>query len=116
MERTAQKTCLKNWRFHPLAPGIKESVDKCTKKKKIQYQNEVRGRRRGRELHGGADDKFGKRVSNEKPELSMALRNLAKTTSATTQYSWIVGLLLSKDLPTAQSWVTKYGSKPLLYT
>lgn len=64
---------------------------------------------------GGADDKFGKRVSKEKPELSMALRNLAKTTSATTQYSWIVGLLLSKDLPTAQSWVTKYGSKPLLY-
>ena len=64
---------------------------------------------------GGADDKFGKRVSKEKPELSMALRNLAKTTSATTQYGWIAGLLLSKDLPTAQSWVTKYGSKPLLY-
>ena len=33
MERTAQKTCLKKWRFPPLAPGIKESVDKCMKKK-----------------------------------------------------------------------------------
>ena len=64
---------------------------------------------------GGADDKFGKRVSKEKPELSLALRNLARTTSATTQYGWIAGLLLSKDLPTAQSWVAKYGSKPLLY-
>jgi hypothetical protein len=64
---------------------------------------------------GGADDKFGKRVSNIKPDLSMALKNLSRTTSATTQYGWIAGLLLSKDLPTAQSWVTKYGSKPLLY-
>ena len=64
---------------------------------------------------GGADDKFGKRVSKEKPELSSALKNLARTTSATTQYGWIAGLLLSKDLPTAQSWVTKYGAKPLLY-
>ncbi|KAL3827496.1 hypothetical protein ACHAXA_003765 [Cyclostephanos tholiformis] len=64
---------------------------------------------------GGADDKFGKRVSNVKPDLSMALRNLSRTTSASTQYGWIAGLLLSKDLPTAQSWVTKYGSKPLLY-
>jgi len=64
---------------------------------------------------GTADDKFGKRVSKEKPELSTALKNLAKTSSSTTQYSWVSGFLLSKDLPTAQSWVSKYGSKPLLY-
>lgn len=64
---------------------------------------------------GTADDKFGKRVSTIKPELSTALKNLDKVTSATTQYSWIRSFLLSKDLPTAQSWVNKYGSKPLLY-
>ena len=64
---------------------------------------------------GTADDKMGKRLSKDKPDLSSALKNLAKTTSETTQYSWIKGLLLSKDLPTAQSYVSKYGSKPLLY-
>ena len=64
---------------------------------------------------GTADDKFGKRVSSAKPELSTALKNLDKVTSTTTQYSWIRSLLLTKDLPTAQSWVSKYGSKPLLY-
>jgi len=64
---------------------------------------------------GTAEDKMGKRLTKEKPELSTALKNLAKTTSATTQYSWVSGLLLSKDLPTAQSYVSKYGSKPLLY-
>mmetsp|Transcript_95 Transcript_95/g.219 ORF Transcript_95/g.219 Transcript_95/m.219 type:complete len:436 (-) Transcript_95:298-1605(-) len=64
---------------------------------------------------GTADDKFGKRVSKDKPELSTALKNLAKTSSSMTQYSWVSGFLLSKDLPTAQSWVSKYGSKPLLY-
>jgi hypothetical protein len=64
---------------------------------------------------GTADDKFGKRVSNIKPELSTALKNLDKVTSDSTQYSWVRSLLISKDLPTAQSWVNKYGSKPLLY-
>lgn len=64
---------------------------------------------------GTADDKFGKRVSKDKPELSTALKYLAKTSSSMTQYSWVSGFLLSKDLPTAQSWVSKYGSKPLLY-
>jgi len=64
---------------------------------------------------GTAEDKMGKRLTKEKPELSTALKNLAKVTSATTQYSWVSGLLLSKDLPTAQSYVSKYGSKPLLY-
>ncbi|KAL3770754.1 hypothetical protein ACHAWU_009661 [Discostella pseudostelligera] len=64
---------------------------------------------------GTADDKFGKRVSTIKPELSTALKNLDKVTSSTTQYSWVRSFLLSKDLPTAQSWVNKYGSKPLLY-
>jgi hypothetical protein len=48
-------------------------------------------------------------------ELSSALRNLACTMSATTQSGWITGLLLSKDLPTVQSWFTKYSLKPLLY-
>jgi len=64
---------------------------------------------------GTGDDKFGKRVSDKKIELSTALKNLAKTSSSSTQYSWVSGFLLSKDLPTAQSWVNKYGSKPLLY-
>ncbi|KAL7538212.1 hypothetical protein ACHAWF_006026 [Thalassiosira exigua] len=64
---------------------------------------------------GTADDRFGKRVSKEKPELSATLKNLSKVTSETTQYDWVKSFLLSKDLPTAQSWVTKYGSKPLLY-
>lgn len=64
---------------------------------------------------GTADDKFGKRVSKEKPQLSTALKNLAKTSNSSTQYSWISGFLLSKDLPTAEQWVNKYGSKPLLY-
>jgi len=64
---------------------------------------------------GGADDKFGKRASKEKIELSTALKNLAKVSKDSTQYSWVSGLLLSKDLPTALQWVNKYGSKPLLY-
>lgn len=64
---------------------------------------------------GTADDRFGKRVSTERPELSTALKNLAKVSPATTQYSWIKSFLISKDLPTAQSWVIKYGQKPLLY-
>lgn len=64
---------------------------------------------------GTGDDKFGKRASKDKLELSTALKNLAKTSKSTTQYSWISTLLLSKDLPTAQQWVNKYGSKPLLY-
>ncbi|KAL7543711.1 hypothetical protein ACHAXR_013530 [Thalassiosira sp. AJA248-18] len=64
---------------------------------------------------GTGDDKFGKRASKDKLELSTALKNLAKTSKSTTQYSWVSTLLLSKDLPTAQQWVNKYGSKPLLY-
>jgi len=64
---------------------------------------------------GSGDDKFGKRISKDKPELSRALRDLAKVSTDTTRYGWIAALLLSKDLPTAQSWVNKYGSKPLLY-
>lgn len=64
---------------------------------------------------GTADDRFGKRVSSEKPNISSALKNLSKVTPETTQYSWIKDFLLSKDLPTAQSYVQKYGSKPLLY-
>lgn len=64
---------------------------------------------------GAGDDKFGKRISKDKPELSRALRDLAKVSTDTTRYGWIASLLLSKDLPTAQTWVNKYGSKPLLY-
>lgn len=64
---------------------------------------------------GSGDDKFGKRISKDKPELSRALRELAKVSTDTTRYGWIASLLLSKDLPTAQTWVNKYGSKPLLY-
>ena len=64
---------------------------------------------------GSGDDKFGKRITKEKPELSRALRDLSKTSASTTRYGWIAHLLLSKDLPTAQSWVSKYGAKPLLY-
>jgi len=64
---------------------------------------------------GTADTRFGKSLNKEKPELSTTLKNLAKTSSSSTQYSWVSGFLLSKDLPTAQSWVVKYGSKPLLY-
>lgn len=64
---------------------------------------------------GTGDDKFGKRASKEKLELSTALKNLAKTSASSTQYSWISSLLLSKDLPTAQSYVNKYGAKPILY-
>mmetsp|Transcript_18489 Transcript_18489/g.34264 ORF Transcript_18489/g.34264 Transcript_18489/m.34264 type:complete len:435 (+) Transcript_18489:90-1394(+) len=64
---------------------------------------------------GTADSRFGKSLNKEKPELSTTLKNLAKTSSSSTQYSWISGFLLSKDLPTAKSWVDKYGSKPLLY-
>ena len=65
---------------------------------------------------GTADDKFGKRASGEKKiELSNALKNLSKVSPSTTQYSWIKDLLLSKDLPTAQTYVSKYGSKPLVY-
>ena len=65
---------------------------------------------------GTQEDRFGKRVSSgEKPQLSTALKNLAKTTSETTQYSWVKDFLLSKDLPTAQTWAEKYGSKPLVY-
>jgi L-ascorbate peroxidase len=64
---------------------------------------------------GSGDDKFGKRISKDKPELSRALRDLVKVSTDTTRYGWIATLLLSKDLPTAQSWVNKYGSKPLLY-
>ena len=37
-ERTAKNTCLKKMEVTPLAPGIKESVDKCTKKNRIQSQ------------------------------------------------------------------------------
>jgi hypothetical protein len=29
---------LKKWRVPPLAPGMKESIDKCTKKTEIQSQ------------------------------------------------------------------------------
>jgi len=64
---------------------------------------------------GTADSRFGKSLSKEKPELSTSLKNLAKVSSASTQYSWVGSFLLNKDLPTAQSWVNKYGSKPLLY-
>lgn len=64
---------------------------------------------------GTADSRFGKSLTNEKPELSAALKNLKKNPDSGGQYSWIGGLLLSKDLPTAQSWVAKYGSKPLVY-
>jgi hypothetical protein len=65
---------------------------------------------------GTQEDRFGRRVSaGEKPELSTALKNLAKITSSSTQYSWIKDFLLSKDLPTAQTWVQKYGNKPLVY-
>jgi hypothetical protein len=65
---------------------------------------------------GTQEDRFGKRVnSGEKPSLSTALKNLAKTSSSSTQYSWVKDFLLSKDLPTAQTWVQKYGSKPLIY-
>ena len=64
---------------------------------------------------GTADDKFGKRVSKVKPDLSTALKNLSKIKSGDSQYSWVGELLLSKDLPTAQSYVSKYGSKPLVY-
>ena len=64
---------------------------------------------------GSRDDKFGKRITKEKIELSRALRDLSKTSVSTSRYGWIAHLLLSKDLPTAQSWVTKYGAKPLLY-
>merc|ERR1711966_424515 len=42
---------------------------------------------------GTADSRFGKSLTKEKPTLSTYL----------------------KDLSTAQSWVAKYGSKPLLY-
>jgi len=38
MERTAKKTILKKLKVPPLGPGMKESVDKCTKKNKIQSQ------------------------------------------------------------------------------
>eukprot|EP00984_Skeletonema_dohrnii_P001233 scaffold386_cov107-Skeletonema_dohrnii-CCMP3373.AAC.14 len=65
---------------------------------------------------GTQEDRFGKRVnSGEKPQLSTALKNLAKTSTSSTQYSWVKDFLLSKDLPTAQTWVQKYGSKPLIY-
>jgi len=64
---------------------------------------------------GTADSRFGKNLTKEKPEMSTALKNLAKTSASSTQYSWISSFLLSKDLPTASQWVNKYGSKPLLY-
>lgn len=64
---------------------------------------------------GTAEDRFGKRVSKQKPELSTALKNLSNASDSSTQYSWIKGFLLSPDLPTAQTYVNKYGSKPLVY-
>eukprot|EP00584_Thalassiosira_punctigera_P007067 CAMPEP_0172529538 /NCGR_PEP_ID=MMETSP1067-20121228/3600_1 /TAXON_ID=265564 ORGANISM="Thalassiosira punctigera, Strain Tpunct2005C2" /NCGR_SAMPLE_ID=MMETSP1067 /ASSEMBLY_ACC=CAM_ASM_000444 /LENGTH=433 /DNA_ID=CAMNT_0013313607 /DNA_START=150 /DNA_END=1451 /DNA_ORIENTATION=+ len=64
---------------------------------------------------GTADSRFGKSLTDKKPELSTAFKNMAKTSASSTQYSWVSGFLLSKDLPTAQQWVNKYGSKPLLY-
>jgi len=64
---------------------------------------------------GTADSRFGKSLTKEKPNLSTYLKDLAKVSPATTQYSWISSFLLSKDLPTAQSWVIKYGTKQLLY-
>jgi len=64
---------------------------------------------------GTADDRFGKKLSTEKPQLSTALKNLAKVSASSTQYSWVKDLLISKDLPTAQTWVKKYGDKPLVY-
>jgi len=64
---------------------------------------------------GTADSRFGKSLTKEKPTLSTYLKDLSKTSASTTQYSWVSSFLLSKDLPTAQSWVAKYGSKPLLY-
>jgi hypothetical protein len=39
LDGTAKKSSrLKKWRVPPLAPGMKESVDKCTKKTEIQSQ------------------------------------------------------------------------------
>ena len=64
---------------------------------------------------GTADSRFGKSLSKEKPTLSTYLKDLSKSSPSTSQYSWVKSFLLSKDLPTAQSWVSKYGSKPLLY-
>lgn len=64
---------------------------------------------------GTADSRFGKSLTKDKPTLSTYLKDLAKTTSATTQYAWVGKFLLSKDLPTAQSWALKYGAKPLVY-
>ncbi|KAL3787759.1 hypothetical protein HJC23_009810 [Cyclotella cryptica] len=63
---------------------------------------------------GTQEDRFGQRVANEKIEFNAALKNLGKG-GGNTQYGWISGFLLSKDLPTAASWVSKYGSKPLVY-
>merc|ERR1712238_586952 len=53
--------------------------------------------------------------TKDKPTLSTYLKDLTKATAAITQYSWVGSFLLSKDLPTAQSWVAKYGAKPLVY-
>ncbi|KAL7465834.1 hypothetical protein ACHAXS_006156 [Conticribra weissflogii] len=66
---------------------------------------------------GTQEDRFGKRVTEGGglQEFSYTLKNLAKTKQGETQYGWIKGFLLSKDLPTAATWVTKYGSKPLIY-
>ena len=68
---------------------------------------------------GTQEDRFGKRVTGgggeEKIDFSSTLKNLAKSQQANTQYGWIKDFLLSKDLPTAQTWVTKYASKPLVY-
>merc|ERR1712127_1183423 len=64
---------------------------------------------------GTADSRFGKSLTSDKPQLSAVFKTLSKTAAASPQYSWVGDLLTSKDVPTAQSWAQKYGSKPLLY-
>ena len=53
---------------------------------------------------GTTDSQFRKSPTKEKLELSMALKNLdEKTSTSSTQYSWVSLLLLPEDFPTAQS-------------
>jgi len=64
---------------------------------------------------GDKSTRFGKNVSEQ--DFYGALKKLpkAKFAPGVTQYGWIREFLLSKELPTAYQWVTKYSSKSLIY-
>ncbi|EED89747.1 predicted protein [Thalassiosira pseudonana CCMP1335] len=62
---------------------------------------------------GTQKDRFGQNVANgngDANNFSSTLKNLQKEKQGGTQYAWIREFLLSKA-----TWVTKYGSKPLVY-